>query len=288
MVMNRNHLNIFMKVAEKMNITEAAKELFISQPAVSKAVKNLEKDLNVKLFIRDKLKGLMLTEAGKEILILARQIKGIENKIYQVADRENNLLSGKIKVGSFPAASTNILPRAIASFRAKYPLVAIELLEGTSNQIKEWVEDRTADIGIVSSPFDPFEHEILSNDHMVAIIPRHHRLHQEKKIDLLAYPNELIFCKGGHEIAIAKVFQKNDIEFKENLTVQNAETLVNMVKNNLGIGVISAFTLSSVSHQLLVKDIHPGVTRDIGIIAHSFEETTHAAKEFIKIMKSTI
>jgi DNA-binding transcriptional LysR family regulator len=187
-------------------------------------------------------------------------------------------------VGSFPAVSTNILPKTIAIFRSKYPLVKIELVEGTSNQIKEWVAHRTVDMGIVASPFDPYEFEVLTNDYMVAIIPENHRLNQEKKIDLTNYQNEIIFCKGGHEIAISKIFQKNNIELKENLTVQNAETLIKMVKNNLGIGIISNFTLSSVSHNLIIKNINPRITRDIGIITHSFDEVTPATKEFINIM----
>ncbi|SFL72249.1 DNA-binding transcriptional regulator, LysR family [Gracilibacillus orientalis] len=287
MVMNMNNLRIFKKVAEKMNITEASNELFISQPAVSKAVKNLEESLNIKLFIRDKKNGLMLTEVGKEILILTRKMKFIENKIYQVANRENNILRGKVKVGSFPAVSTNILPKALALFRSKYPLVNIELMEGTSNQIKEWVEERVVDIGIVASPFDPYEFKILNKDYMVAIIPEGHEINQEKQIDLEKYQNEMIFCKGGHEIAISKIFHKNNIEFKENLTVQNAETLINMVKNNLGIGIVSNFTLSSVSHHLVIKDINPRITRDIGIITHSFDEVTPATKEFISVMSQT-
>jgi len=287
MVMNMNNLELFMKVAEKMSITEASKELFISQPAVSKAVKSLETHLNIKLFIRDKKNGLMLTEVGKEILVLARQMKSIENKIYQVANQENKLLSGKIKVGSFPAASTNILPKTLALFREKYPLVNIELIEGTSNQIKEWVEDRTVDMGIVASPFEPYEYKILNKDHMVAIIPDNHNLSQEKRVNLKKHQDDIIFCKGGHEIAISKAFETNNIKFKESLTVQNAETLISMVKNDLGIGIISNFTLSSVSHNLIIKDISPSITRDIGIITHSFKEVTPATSEFIKIIVSS-
>jgi DNA-binding transcriptional LysR family regulator len=211
-------------------------------------------------------------------------MKVIENKIHQVATQENKLLSGKVKIGSFPAASTNILPEPIALFRSKYPLVNIELAEGTSNQIKEWVQDRTVDIGIVISPFDPYEFEILYHDYLIATLPHNHQLSQEKIIDLEKYRNEIIFCKGGHEAAISKMFQKSNIEFKENLTVQNVETLITMVKNNLGIGITSNFTLSSVAHNLLVKDINPKITRDIGIIAQSFDEVTPATKEFINIM----
>ncbi|MFL0498942.1 LysR family transcriptional regulator [Priestia megaterium] len=287
MVMNMNNLELFMKVAEKMSVTEASKELFISQPAVSKAVKNLETYLNIRLFIRDKKNGLMLTEVGKEILVLARQMKGIENRIYQVANQENKLLSGKIKVGSFPAASTNILPKTLALFRAKYPLVNIELIEGTSNQIKKWVEDRTVDMGIVASPFEPYEYKILNKDYMVAIIPDNHNLSQEKMVNLKKYQADIIFCKGGHEIAISKVFQTHNIKLKESLTVQSAETLISMVKNDLGIGIISNFTLSSVSHNLIIKDIIPSITRDIGIITHSFNEVTPATRELIKIIVSS-
>ncbi|TFE22675.1 LysR family transcriptional regulator [Cohnella luojiensis] len=284
MKMNMNNLKIFITVAEKMNITEASKELFISQPAVSKAVKNLETSINIKLFLRDKHNGLMLTDAGKEILILARQMKLIENKIYQIASCENKLLRGKVKVGSFPAASTILLPETIASFRSKYPLVNIELKEGISSQIKEWVADRTVDIGIVAAPFNDFEYIVLNHDYMVAIIPEHHSLEHEKKIDFEEYQNQFIYCKGGHETAMATILQEHNIELKENLTVQTAETLINMVKSNLGIGIISNFTLSSISHNLIVKDIQPRITRDIGIISHSFDEVTPAAREFIEVM----
>lgn len=284
MNINMNNLQTFLKVAEKMNFTEASKELFISQPAVSQAVKNLEQSLNIKLFNRDKQNGLTLTEVGKEILILAKQMEVVENKIYQVATQDNKLLSGKVKIGSFQAASTNILLKPITLFRSKYPLVSIELVEGTSDQIKEWVKDRTVDIGIVISPFDSYEFEILYPDYMVVILPYDHHLSQEKKVDLEKYRNELIFCKGGHEAAVSNRFKKNNVEFKENITVQNVETLVTMVKNNLGIGFTSHFTLSSVTHDLVIKDINPKITREIGMIAHSFDEVTSATKEFINIM----
>ncbi|WP_213484957.1 LysR family transcriptional regulator [Thermobacillus xylanilyticus] len=287
MQMNLNLLRIFIQVAETLNITEAAKALFISQPAVSKAIKNLESSLRIQLFIRDKHKGLMLTEAGREILVLARQMKAIENSIYQIAGRENRLLSGRIKVGSFPAATTNLLSKAIAVFRAKYPLVKIELLEGVSDQIRQWVEDRTVELGIVASPFDSFAFETLRSDYMVAIVPADHPLAKEPMIDLSGCRDEVIFCKGGHEIAMNAILGTYGIELREGLTVQSAETLIRMVRNGLGIGLISHFTLSSVSHDLVVKAIRPGVTRDIGIIAHSFGELSPAAKEWVNVLLQT-
>lgn len=279
--MNMNNLRIFVQVAETLNITEAAKALFISQPAVSKAIKNMELSLGIKLFVRDKHNGLLLTETGREILVLARQMRTIENNIYQIASRANELLSGKVKIGSFPAASTILLSEAIAAFRSRYPLVKIELMEGNSNQIKTWVEDREVELGIAASPFEPFEADLLIHDYMVAVVPSDHPLANETFVDLGVHRDNLIFCKGGHEMAVSASLRTHGIELPENLTVQSAETLIHMVRNRLGIGLIAKFTLSSVSHDLIVKDIRPGITRDIAIVTQSFEELTPAAKQFV-------
>ncbi|MEC0270447.1 LysR family transcriptional regulator [Paenibacillus anseongense] len=282
--MNLNLLQIFVQVAETSNITEASKALFISQPAVSKAIKNLEAALGIQLFIRDKHKGVLLTGVGREILVLARQMKAIENNIYQIAGRENRLLGGKVTIASFPAATTNLLSKAIAIFRANYPLVRIELLEGVSDQIKQWVEDRTVELGIVASPFHSFEFERLQSDYMVAIVPSDHPLAKEPIIDLECYRDDVIFCKGGHEMAMTSILREYRIELGEGLTVQSAETLIRMVRNGLGIGLISNFTLSSVPHDLVVKEIRPGISRDIGIVAHSFGEISPAATQLISIL----
>ncbi|MBB6734221.1 LysR family transcriptional regulator [Cohnella sp. CBP 2801] len=280
-----NHLRIFIAVADKMNMTEASQALFISQPAVSKAVKSLEESLSVKLFVRDKPHGLALTEAGKDILRLARQMKAIENQIYQVAGGENRLLRGKVTIGSFPAASANLLPETIAVFRNRYPNVRIELTEGTSDQIKAWVDAHSVDVGIVASPFGEYEAEVLIQDGMVAALPPGHSLENADRIGLERNRSELIFCKGGHEAAIEGTFRDHRIDYEENLTVQTAETLVHMVKRGLGIGVVSRFTLASVAaHGLKVKEIDPPVAREIAVIARSFADAAPATREFVRVL----
>ncbi|WP_066271054.1 hypothetical protein [Heyndrickxia acidicola] len=82
---------------------------------------------------------------------------------------------------------------------------------------------------------------------MVAIIHENHRLNQEKKITLENIRVKLFFVKVDAKSLYQKYFLKNNIEFKENLTVQNAETLINIVKNNLGIGIFLNFTIFSFS-----------------------------------------
>lgn len=282
--MNLRNLQIFLTVTEEMNITHAANKLFISQPAVSQAIKNLETELSVRVFVRDKHRGLSLTEVGKEIALLGRQMRGIEQRIYEIADQENNLMRGKLKIGCFPAVSKNILPQAFAAYKKKYPHVSVELHEGTSNQIKEWVNDRIIDVGIVASPFEGYDSITLANDYLVAIIPLAHELNTQDTIRLSEHQNDFIFCKGGQETAMLTLFAKEEIDFKENLTVQTVESLISMVENGLGIGIVSNFTLSSVSHHLSVKPVFPNIKRDIGLVTLAFKEASPATKAFITLL----
>jgi len=116
-------LRIFLHVAEKGSITETADTLYISQPAVSKAVKNLEEELHLKLFHRDKHKGLLLTDAGEKILLLTRQMQDIESRMYQTAFRENNFLGGRVRIASMPILTSVILSKVFHDYKKKYPYV---------------------------------------------------------------------------------------------------------------------------------------------------------------------
>ena len=117
-------LKIFLEVAKRGSVTETANELYVSQPAVTKAVKNLEHRLNLKLFHRDKRRGLILTGAGEKIFLLAAQMKNLEEQIFQTAFRENNFLGGKLCVASVPIATTLILSKVLRRYREKYPAVS--------------------------------------------------------------------------------------------------------------------------------------------------------------------
>lgn len=247
----------------------------------------MELELSVQVFVRDKHKGLSLTEVGQEIALLGRQMTAIEQKIYEIADQENNLMRGKVKIGCFPAVSKNILPEAFAEFKKKYPHVSIELHEGTSNQIKEWISERIIDVGIVASPFDEFDSITLTDDYMVAVFPHAHELNRQHTIRLSDYQDEFIFCKGGHETSMLDVFGKEGIDFKENLTVQTVDSLISMVENGLGIGIVSKFTLSSVSHNLSIKAVSPNIKRNIGLIALAFEEISPATHAFVNLFDKT-
>mgnify|MGYP000010624398 FL=1 len=207
MIMLNHNLRIFIRVAEKGSITETANELYISQPAVSKAIKILEDELNLKLFHRDKRKGLILTDIGHEILILARQMEKTENRMYQAAFRSNNFIGGKVRIASMPILTSVILSEVFYRFHKLYPYVSIELIEGSSMDIRKAIEEHQVDLGIFSAPFDTLDYQLLFTDRMIAVGTS--EMLTDPVLDLNIEPERFIFCQVGHETAMELLKAKN-------------------------------------------------------------------------------
>lgn len=209
MIMLNHNLRIFIRVAEKGSITETANELYISQPAVSKAIKILEDELNLKLFHRDKRKGLILTDIGHEILILARQMEKTENRMYQAAFRSNNFIGGKVRIASMPILTSVILSEVFYRFHKLYPYVSIELIEGSSMDIRKAIEEHQVDLGIFSAPFDTLDYQLLFTDRMIVIAVGTSEMLTDPVLDLNIEPERFIFCQAGHETAMELLKAKN-------------------------------------------------------------------------------
>lgn len=281
MIMLNHNLRIFIKVAEKGSITETANELYISQPAVSKAIKILEDELNLKLFHRDKRKGLILTDIGHEILILARQLEDTENRIYQAAFRSNNFIGGKIKIASMPILTSIILSEVFYRFHKLYPYVSIELIEGSSMDIRKAIEEHQVDFGILSAPFSTLDYQLLFNDRMIAVGTS--ELITETTLDLNEKPERFIFCQAGHETAMELLKAKN-IKISQSFIVQQAESVIHLAEKGNGIGVISEFTVNNTPNKLSRCVLEQTIEIPIGLAANDLQDLTPVALEMKRMI----
>lgn len=280
MIMMNNNLRIFIQVAENGSFTATADELFISQPAISRAVKTLENELNVKLFHRDKRKGLILTDAGQKILLLARQMADVENRIYQTAFRENNFLGGRVRIASMPIITSVILSKVFFRFREKYPYVILELMEGSSMEIRKAVTEHQVDFGFTSSPFDDLDKLIVLKDHIVAIAEKE----KDTNINLLSTTEQYILCSAAQETLTEKLKEKK-LPIAQFFTVQQAETVIHLVSQRNGIGLISEFTLDATPNSLKKIPIDPKIEIDIGLIANDLNDLTPVANALMHMIK---
>ncbi len=273
MIMLNNNLRIFITAAELESLTEAAKKLYVSQPAISQAIRKLEEELNVKLFIRNKRSTLKLTDAGKDILAIAYKMADLENKLYQRAYEENHLLGGMIRIASVPIGMSLILSHVLPIFKKQFPEVQIELLEGSPFEVKNMVLNFQADIGITTSPYLGLSHKLLMNDRMVSI-----SRDDAVRIDLRKDNKDLILCRVAKDSCLEQLAGQN-IDLSHVQVVEAASTQINMIENNNGKGIISELMLSTIPNELVRGTVLPKVETEISLIAHDFDELPAAAKE---------
>ena len=188
-----HNLRIFLEVANRRSITETANARYISQPAVSKAI---QKELSLKLFHRDKKNGMIPTEAGEKILLLARQMEDLENRIRQTAFRENNFIGGKLRIASVPVTTTVLLSKVLRQYRETYPYVTVEIKEDNPLAVQKMVEEHAVDFAVTYAPFGNLDAEILIRDEMVGILP----LDSETGIiEIGKAADHMILCRAGME-----------------------------------------------------------------------------------------
>ncbi len=281
--MTITQIMIFVRVAETLNFTQAAQELHMTQPAVSHAIASIENELDVKLLLRDRKKGVLLTDIGQRVVREFRSILQSMNRVEQHVAAEKGLDIGTITVGAFPSASAYFLPPIIHRIQQQYPNLVFDLHEGSTNEVKEWVHSRRIDAGLILLP-DPLVETIpLYSDQMVLLLPEQHPLQSQEQITIRhLHGQDMILCKGGHEVAILDAFEREKSHLHIRFTTHNVSTLVQMVRQGLGIGIVSDLALSMFPHELTVKHVYPIIHRQIGIATLSMEQASLATRLFIR------
>ena len=144
-----SQLRIFVTVAAHQNFSEAALDLDISQSAVSHAIATLEAQLGVVLFHRGR-NGAEPTEVGKQLILPARKILYLLQKLATEANRAKGLEGGSVRLISFRSAATHILPPLISKFQSQYPLIQVSVNEVDDDlNIENQLLAGKADIGLI-------------------------------------------------------------------------------------------------------------------------------------------
>lgn len=145
-------LKYFLTVAEEQNITQAAKKLHITQPTLSRQIREFEANLQTDLFVR-KNKKLYLTEPGLFLKKRAEEILELDEKTEQeFAKYQNALLKGQISIGCVEASSSHFLAEMLEEMIADHPQVTFNIYSGTSNDIKERLDKGLLDIALLIEP----------------------------------------------------------------------------------------------------------------------------------------
>ncbi|MBU4582258.1 MAG: LysR family transcriptional regulator [Proteobacteria bacterium] len=145
--MNVDHLKAFQKVAATGSFTKSARELFLTQSAVSQQIRALEDEIGGKLFDRSGRK-IRLTGEGELLLAYTERLFDLHDEIETLFGRLKTLKKGKIAVGATAVIGTYFMPAVISAYHRRYPGIEIDLRMGNSEQILRMIMDREVDLGV--------------------------------------------------------------------------------------------------------------------------------------------
>ncbi len=193
-------LQYFLTIAEEENITRAAEKLNMSQPPLSRQIRQLETELGVMLLERGHRK-IQLTEAGYFLKNRSLEILELVTRTKEQIRERCDGASGTIAIGSIETASSSILPILIARYKKSYPKVSFDIWNGNSDDIMERLDKGLIDLGIVRETFNSQRYESiwLPKEPWVVLLHRDTRLGQlpGNEIDLAALAEEPIIIPSA-------------------------------------------------------------------------------------------
>lgn len=183
--MDFHHLKYFVEVADQKSFSKAARNLHISQSAISRTIKALEDDLGVVLFMRN-AKAVELTDGGVIFLTHAKRVVFMFEHLKTDFENEFKLEQGSIHIGLPPITDAPIFAHLLGAFKRAYPQIELELFEHGSKKVEISVQEGLIDVGIICTEPQArdFESFFLTQDPLYAIIPISNPLSKAKEVRL--------------------------------------------------------------------------------------------------------
>ncbi|NLB89380.1 MAG: LysR family transcriptional regulator, partial [Syntrophomonadaceae bacterium] len=229
--MNLRQLEVFIRVAETKSMSKAAQQLYISQPAVSQTIAELEDSLETKLFERIN-RRLLLTNSGEVLYTYSKRIIGLLSEAqHQIKDLAN-LKRGKLSVGASTTIGIYLLPQIIGNFKKLYPNIEFIFTIDNTSVIEALLLDAQIDIGIVEGPIFSKDLELIhfAHDQLEIICSSEHKWarSQTKQITIEDLEKEtLIFREEGsgtREI-IENVLKSKGVNYRPQHILNNTEAI---------------------------------------------------------------
>ena len=293
--MNLKQLEAFVQVSESGSFSKAAKELFLTQPTISAHISSLEKELNVRLFIRN-TKEVSLSDDGKDLYRYAKQItdleKAIEERFYMDSDDGKHFIT--IAASTIPAQY--LLPKVLMCYRERYPKEQIKIMETDSSEVVTQVVDHMVDVGFTGTVLEKKHCKYIPfyKDELAVITPDtpEYRILKEQNrddIDWIKRKPLILREEGSGTRKEAEKQLKNAGISMQALdivaSIANQETIKKSVKQGMGITVLSRLAAED-EDGLLIFPI-PGADegRDINLVYNKNYQMTRSADRFIRIVK---
>lgn len=250
---------VFLEVAENLSFSKAASELFISQPAVTKHIKELESTLNTTLFER-KGNKVYLTKAGKTTYDYLKKIAQQYEELHFELGRMNDTFKGTLRIGASSTISQYLIPKVIAAFHKRYPKIELFLFNGNSFEMEQKLLGNEIEVALVENDSSQLniKYADFLDDEIVAVTGSNSVYSKLKFISLADFQQIPIVLRekgSGTLEVIQKQLLKNKIKFDDlNILIHlgSTEAIKNFLSDFDGIALVSE---KAIEKELLLKQI---------------------------------
>ena len=232
-------------VRRELNLTETAKALFTSQPGVSKAILELERELGVDIFTRHGKRLRKVTEPGQQVLKAIEVILREVGNLKRIGEEYSRQDAGTLSIATTHSQARYFLPGPVAQLRQRFPAVNISLHQGSPSQVARMVLDEVADLGLATEALDHID-ELVSlpcyDWQHAAVMPLDHPLAHIERIsleDLAAQPLVSYHPSFSGRTRIDQAFAARRLKPNVVLEAIDADVIKTYVRLGLGVGIVA-------------------------------------------------
>ncbi|WP_412176724.1 LysR family transcriptional regulator [Bacillus sp. T3] len=284
--MDIKQLQYFIEVAKVNSFTRAADRLFITQPTISKMIKNLETELGVTLFDRSR-KQLVLTDVGKVIFEEAKLVDQAFHNLELNIDNLTGLKTGHIRIGLPPIFNAEDFLKITGMFHEEYPGITFQFEESGSKKIEEDIENNLLDVGVIVLPTqnELFDHYAFMEEDLMLILHPSHPLSDKEVVDLAQLENESFILFNKDFVLNDRIIQAcNLVGFQPHIISESAHLLFieGMVANKFGVSLLPQSICTKLGANVrYIRVENPTIRWSVAIIWAKNQYISYAAKQWL-------
>lgn len=288
--MELRRLRYFIAVAEELNFSRAAQRLNMAQPPLSVQIKQLEVALGVLLFERTS-RGVLLTDAGRLLLVEARQIVTHLDHAFRSVRRAGLGQRERLTIGFIPSATNASLPHVLHEFNERNPNVDLYLREMPTSDVVQFLTAKQIDIGLLYLPFaaSSLVTRAISRESIVLALPEYHRLAASESVLLEQIADEPIILpdrdqvSGLHDQVVGACLQAGFEPSVVHADVWLQQTMIGLVAGGMGIALVPASVKNLNRRGVKFLPVHDlNLEVDLGLIWRQ-NDLPDAAKAFVDV-----
>lgn len=293
MHLSLRQIEAFRAVIETGSMTEAGKMLAVSQPAISRQIRDLEERFGINLFIRHSGR----VEPTKDALALHIEVErcfiGIEQMVKFASDL-GEFRRHRLRIVSTVGHSYFLMPQVISEFNKQFPEVTISLRSGSSPEVVELIDKGQGDIGfaLLSLETPGVEIEQLPEAELVCVLPRTHPLTKKKKIlveDLAGEPLLLISENSLMRKRLLQTFETAGISPQVIMDSTYTGPICSLVSKGMGISILDQLTANAYAdHDIEIRPFSPSIPCELKLVLPARQKLSAPGAAFVEIAKAVM